>query len=261
NRTTVGWSNFTIYFHNAIFDPDASAYFYLNNSQIKVYRISIYIISNDTYDYYGASHFDIIINHSLIYSINSEFDVNFRNFLLSDGVNNPYAISIVSTSSRLYLDNMYSSCDAGKNMPFFSIDSCIFYFRTTVVDDFSDNYIDSAVNDSISAFSDFNDRTVDQINSYMFNTTSEYYPWNRISEGSLPLLAWLYNGSMQYTGNYIIDNFNTVEYFSLKPFPDIRNDTHLFSAEYTVPDIYINTTLPLILYNKENALPFTVRSL
>ncbi len=260
SRSTFGWLNFSIPLGDKFFNPDITAYFYLNDSGIVLTKLRISIISNDTYDLYGPSYFDLILNKTLFYSINSTFDIDSHPFLLPSGMHNPMSISIIAKNSTLYIDDMTSRSYIGGNFPFAASNSDIFYFRSTRINYFSDGSMVYGIKDSIDAISDSNDSFVDSANKHMIDATSTLYPWNNESGGCIPIMAWYYNGSMEYTGNYLTDNFNTDEYFSFEPFPDLKNSIHIFNASYTLPELEIHLKKSLLLYGKNNTISFSVRS-
>ncbi|KAA8923439.1 hypothetical protein [Thermoplasma sp.] len=234
-------SNFTILLDYPSTDPVPEIYVDSNESDLEVYGINVLAIANDTYYLFGPDHFDLYLKNSTLYSVASEFELNGIPLYLNDGLLSPEATGIYLYHSKAYIVSSGSWMTNITQIPFISFMSEAYYYSavniTYMLDDRTYNYsgqVYYADGEEIG----INTTACDIANSVYHSASVHIVP------------VWLFNGTMQYDGNYEIDIYNRTEYFSCDPFPDMGDQMHKFVGSVTLPQVSIS--LPYLLYTGVN---------
>jgi hypothetical protein len=60
-----------------------------NDKYLAIKNLTVYMISNDTENFYGINKYNIVFQNSTIISINSKFNTNFKSYYIYQGILNP----------------------------------------------------------------------------------------------------------------------------------------------------------------------------
>ncbi|MCY0852363.1 MAG: hypothetical protein OWQ34_06480, partial [Thermoplasma acidophilum] len=235
--TTMTTSYFTFILQRPSANPLPEIYVYSNESDLEVYNITALAIANDTYYLYGSQHYDLYLSNSIMYSVDSKFDLNDRPLYLDDGLISPYATGKYLYHSAAYMVSSGSGIANITRIPFISSASIVYYMSavniTYLLDGRSYDYNGSVYYANGQAI-DLNS-TVSALSRYVYYSTSVH---------EVPV--WIFNGTITYKGNYEIDVYGRMEYFSISPYPYLSNVLQTFVGSVTIPQL--NITIPGVLY-------------
>ena len=227
----VSESNFTFHLPYPEPDPIPEIYVESNESDMMVYSVNILAIANDTYYLFGPAYFDLYMNGSTMYSVDSEFDLNDVPIHLQDGLLNPDTTGIYLYRSSAYVADTGSDAGNITLMPFIATMSAVHYFAAVNVSCEVDGKIRPYTGDIY--FAGGNPIRVNATLADIFSSAFSF-------SGLYAVPVWTYSSSMNFTGNYEIKIFNRTEYFSVPPFPDMGTATFSFTGSVTLPLIRIN---------------------
>ncbi|PYB68804.1 hypothetical protein DMB44_02765 [Thermoplasma sp. Kam2015] len=224
-------SNFTLDLPYLEPDPIPEIDVESNESDLMIYSVNVLAIANDTYYLFGPAHFDLYMNGSTMYSVDSEFDLNDVPIHLQDGLMNPDTTGIYLYRSSAYVADSGSDTGNITLMPFITTMSTVHYFAAVNVSYEVDGEIRP-----YNGYIDLAGGNLIRVNATLADIFSSVFS----SSGLYALPVWTYSSIMNFTGNYEIKIFNRTEYFSVPPFPDMGTVAFSFIGSVTLPLIHIN---------------------
>lgn len=261
-RLNVSGKNFMYHFSNSsvlanktaefdlskpVFDPSIVLTYSEGSSNVRLYGVSLSERSNDTYDYYGQSRFNIVfknttalISHSLLALTNGSPFIYYH-------LRNYRRTGLALYNSTVFLISSASSYGDIESCPIISFNSRTYYFEETNITNSTDGlYFGQDKNVFYSNLTRYEEpKSLLETESFM----DAYVLGN-------PLLVWIYNGTFKYYGNYAAKVYSAFEYFSIKPFPDLTLLPYEFNVTYKVPLISISGTINKLVSGAWNNFTF-----
>ena len=201
------------------------------DGNITFYNITIVSLSNDTENYYGINNYNLVICNSSVYSYNSDFTTNMKNYYVYQEILNPDKKSIFLINSTFNSFNSLYNGSIYKDSPFFDINSSVFYYETLdlkftnsmQIIPLSYNIIPDNYNESLNKIATACDENIKNA-SGLVNYQSMY------------LFEIQNNNSLKYYGDYQLTSGKYRYNFSIPPIPMFKQN-YKIEIYVKIPDI------------------------